>query len=195
MCSHSDHPTKFDAILHLPKSKSLPMSQVPVWFERKFAFTFPVEQYPNLCVRLRGTPARLEEITRGVSRDMLIAKREDKWSAQEHAGHLFDLESLWTARVDDFLSGGDTLTVADLRNRRTYEANHNARPLTEILADFRAARLSLVDRLEPLDPTLYSRSMLHPRLQQPMRLVDHLYFVAEHDDHHLAKIWELIQRP
>jgi hypothetical protein len=25
-----------------------------------------------------------------------------------------------------------------------------------------------------------------------MRLVDHLYFVAEHDDHHLARIWELI---
>jgi hypothetical protein len=25
-----------------------------------------------------------------------------------------------------------------------------------------------------------------------MRLVDHLYFVAEHDDHHLAHIWELM---
>jgi hypothetical protein len=25
-----------------------------------------------------------------------------------------------------------------------------------------------------------------------MRLVDHLYFVAEHDDHHLARIWEMI---
>ncbi len=24
-----------------------------------------------------------------------------------------------------------------------------------------------------------------------MRLVDHLYFVAEHDDHHLAKIWNM----
>jgi hypothetical protein len=23
-------------------------------------------------------------------------------------------------------------------------------------------------------------------------LVDHLYFVAEHDDHHLARIWELL---
>jgi hypothetical protein len=22
--------------------------------------------------------------------------------------------------------------------------------------------------------------------------VDHLYFVAEHDDHHLARIWEMI---
>jgi hypothetical protein len=25
-----------------------------------------------------------------------------------------------------------------------------------------------------------------------MRLADHLYFVAEHDDHHLARIWELV---
>ena len=39
----------------------------------------------------------------------------------------------------------------------------------------------------------FDRSMLHPRLQQPMRLVDHLCFVAEHDDHHLARIWELLQ--
>jgi hypothetical protein len=25
-----------------------------------------------------------------------------------------------------------------------------------------------------------------------MRLVDHLYFLAEHDDHHLSRIWELV---
>jgi hypothetical protein len=25
-----------------------------------------------------------------------------------------------------------------------------------------------------------------------LRLVDHLYFVADHDDHHLARIWELV---
>jgi hypothetical protein len=35
--------------------------------------------------------------------------------------------------------------------------------------------------------------MLHPRLKQPMRLVDHLYFVAEHDDHHLATIREMME--
>jgi hypothetical protein len=29
-------------------------------------------------------------------------------------------------------------------------------------------------------------------MKTPMRLVDHLYFAAEHDDHHLARIWELI---
>ncbi len=40
------------------------MTQVANWFERKFEFSFPVELYPDLCMRLRGTPARLEEIVR-----------------------------------------------------------------------------------------------------------------------------------
>jgi uncharacterized damage-inducible protein DinB len=169
------------------------MTSVPVWFERKFDFSFPVERYPNLYVRLRGTPARLEEMLQGCSPEGLIRKPENKWSAQEHAGHLLDLESLWLARVDDFLAGGDALTVADLSNRKTDEANHNARPLADILVNFRKARLHLVDRVAEFQPELFARSMLHPRLKQPMRLVDHLYFVAEHDDHHLAKIWELIR--
>ena len=168
------------------------MTQVANWFERKFEFTFPAEQYPSICLRLRGTPARMEEMLRGVSRDLLLAKPADKWSAQEHAGHLLDLEPLWMARVDDFFADGDELTVADLTNRKTHQANHNSRELREILAEFRAARLKLSDRVVNLQPALFARSKLHPRLKQPMRLVDHLYFVAEHDDHHLARIWELI---
>ncbi len=167
------------------------MSQVPLWFERKFEFTFPVAQYPNLVMRLRGTPARLEELVRDVPRDRLLKKSGEKWSAQEHAGHLLDLEALWLARVEDFLRGGDTLTVADLTNRRTHEANHNSPSVMEIAAKFRAAREQLLQRIGTLSGEVFSRSMLHPRLKQPMRLVDHLFFVAEHDDHHLATIWEM----
>ena len=176
----------------IESEKEVVASKVPLWFERKFEFTFPVEQYPNLCVRLRGTSARLEEMLRHVSHDVLTAKPGDKWSVQEHAGHLLDLESLWMARVDDFLAGVETLTAADLSNRRTYEARHNSRPLAEILDQFRAARFRLVDRVEKFQPDVFARSMLHPRLKQSMRLVDHLYFVAEHDDHHLATIWGMI---
>jgi uncharacterized damage-inducible protein DinB len=168
------------------------MSKVPAWFERKFEFVFPVEQYPNLCARLRGTPVRVEELVRDVSREALVRKADEKWSAQEHVGHLLDLEPLWLARVDDFLRGGEALTAADLTNRRTYEAGHNARALLEILGEFRIARLQLMNRVGKLDPELFSRSMVHPRLKQPMRLVDHLFFVAEHDDHHLAKVWEMV---
>jgi len=168
------------------------VTQVAKWFERKFDFSFPVELYPNLRVRLRGTPARIEEMLQGRPRSVLVKSVPGSWSAQEHAGHLLDLDSLWMARVDDFLKGGEELTAADLTNRKTYEANHNARQINEILRDFRTARSGLVDRLDALPAAAFSRSMLHPRLKQPMRLADHLYFAAEHDDHHLASIWELV---
>jgi uncharacterized damage-inducible protein DinB len=168
------------------------VSQIPTWFERKFEFTFPIEHYLVLSVRLRGTPARLEEILHDVSRDVLIRKPANKWSVQEHAGHLLDLESVWVERVDDFLTDQDTLTVADLSNRGTNEADYNARKLSEILAGFRTARLRLTDQVDKLPPDFFGRTLLHPRLKQPIRLVDHLYFVAEHDDHHLARIWEML---
>jgi uncharacterized damage-inducible protein DinB len=168
------------------------MSQVPIWFERKFEFSFPVELFPNVCARLRGTPARLEEALGGRSHIILIRKAQEKWSAQEHAGHLLDLEPLWLARVGDYLAASDQLTAADLRNRKTDEANHNARPLEQILTEFRASRERLLKRVEELDSSLFARAIPHPRLKTPMRLVDHLYFVAEHDDHHLARIWELV---
>ena len=168
------------------------MNGAPIWFERKFEFTFPVELYPNLCARLRGTPPRLEEVVSNSSRELLIRKASGKWSAQEHAGHLLDLETLWLARVEDFVRGESELTVADLSNRKTHEANHNERAVDEILDAFGGARARLMERVATVDSQILSRAIVHPRLKQPMRLVDHLYFVAEHDDHHLACIWQLL---
>jgi len=129
---------------------------------------------------------------RGRSREILVKKPQEKWSAQEHAGHLLDLEPLWLARVDDYVAASAQLTVADLKNRKTDEADHNARPLEQLLAEFRTARARLLKHVEELDASLFTRAIPHPRLKTPMRLVDHLYFVAEHDDHHLARIWELV---
>ena len=161
------------------------------WFDRKFEFTFPQEQLPSLIVRLESTPSRLEEMFHTAPPAALLTKPEGKWSAQEHAGHLLDLESLWQARLEDFAADRQTLTVADLTNRQTDEAAHNTRPLAEILAAFRSARRHLLDSVKTLPPAAFSRTIPHPRLQQPMRLVDHLYFAAEHDDHHLARIREM----
>jgi hypothetical protein len=96
--------------------------------------------------------------------------------------------------VGDYVAGSEELTVADLKNRKTDQANHNGRPLEQILAGFRAAREGLLKRVDALDASLFVRAIPHPRLKTPMRLVDHLYFVAEHDDHHLARIWELVNK-
>lgn len=167
------------------------MSEVPLWFERKFEFNFPVDLHPNLRLRLRGTPVRLEEITAGLSPPQLSRQPEGKWSIQENAGHLLDLEPLWWIRLDEFLAGAETLTAAELTNRKTREARHNDRRLADILGAFRTTRLAALERLDRLSAADFARVALHPRLKSPMRLVDHLYFIAEHDDHHLARIWEL----
>jgi hypothetical protein len=54
------------------------MAEVLQWFERRFDFSFPAELYPNICARLRGTPARLEELLRGQAKERLIRKAGDK---------------------------------------------------------------------------------------------------------------------
>src|SRR6202167_6849659 len=147
------------------------MNRAPTWFERKFEFSFPVELHPNLCARLRGTPARLEEALRGHSPKILVRKAEEKWSAQEHAGHLLDLEPLWLARVGDYVAGSAQLTVTDLQNRKTDEANYNARPVEKILSEFRSARARLVKRADEVDASLLARAIAHPRLKTPIALV------------------------
>jgi hypothetical protein len=161
------------------------------WFKRKFSFDLPLEMFPNVVERLRGAPARLEELTRGLSREELTRRVGDKWSIQEQAGHLLDLEELGMKRLDDFEAGRDSLTAADLTNRKTHEANHNAETIENILAQFREERMAFVARLDSYDDAFVNRIALHPRLNQKIRVIDLAFFIAEHDDHHLARISEL----
>ncbi|MES1262386.1 MAG: DinB family protein [Acidobacteriota bacterium] len=168
------------------------MSEISPWFGRRFEFSLPLELLPNLMARLRGTPARLEDLLRGRPREQLVDKTEEGWTAQEHAGHLYDLEALWTARIADYAEAKESMTPADLTNRKTTEANHNQRPVEEILAAYRGARQLLLETVSRQDRTAFERTLPHPRLGTPMRLIDHLHFVAEHDDHHLARIAELV---
>ena len=169
------------------------MTRPSPWFDRRFELDARVDQLPNVCSRLRGTAARLDELLRE-SRELLIRRPDPShWSAQEHAGHLADLEPLWRTRVQDFVLGRPALTEADLTNRATFDARHNDREPSRIAAEFRSARRRLVSDVEALDSAALERALLHPRLERPMRLVDHLTFIAEHDDHHLAAIWHLLQ--
>lgn len=80
-------------------------------------------------------------------------------------------------------------TVTRGRSRRT-----SASRLADLLGAFRVARTELVRLLSQADEATIVRSALHPRLRTPMRLIDLAFFVAEHDDHHLAAITELLAR-
>ena len=163
------------------------------WIDRKFTFEQPVWMYPNVVERLRGTPTRVEDIFRGASipADILIRRNRNAWSIQEHIGHLLDVEPLWTGRIEDFLSGKSRLREADLTGRKTYDANHNESSIQEIISSFRNIRGQLVRQLDELEDSAIERTAIHPRLEQPMRLLDLIFFAAEHDDHHLAQITRL----
>jgi hypothetical protein len=71
------------------------------WTERRFDFNFPAGIYPEMIERVRGTPARLEDLLNGLSSDTLTSQADGRWSMQENAGHLLDLESLVSQRVDE----------------------------------------------------------------------------------------------
>lgn len=169
------------------------MSKLLKWTDRSFQFNFPVEVYPEMIERLRGTPARLEDRLKSIAPKVLTSRDGERWSMQENAGHLLDLESLVKQRLDEYLAGAKALHAADMSNRKTYEAEHNQVEIATILTNFRAQRLQTVDRLDNLEPETFARSAHHPRLNLPMRLVDMLFFQAEHDDFHLARISELIR--
>lgn len=167
------------------------MSAKLPWMQRRWKFDFPVELYPDILDRLRGVPARIEEKVEKLPASALTRREGNTWSIQENIGHLLDLEPLMHSRLDDFLSGAAVLRAADMNNRRTHEADHNGRPIAQLVNEFRRERESLCRRLEGLTESDFSRTAEHPRLKAPMRMVDWMLFTADHDDYHLARMTEL----
>jgi uncharacterized damage-inducible protein DinB len=161
------------------------------WFERQFNFTFTQNIFPSILERLSGTPVRLEEKLSFFSPDILTVRIGDTWTIKENIGHLTDLESLWQGRLQDIMDGKEELRPTDLQNTKTSQAGHNAVPVAELLHNFRQVRAQTLTLLVNISEELIFRYALHPRLKTPMRTIDLFLFVAEHDDHHLARITEL----
>ncbi len=170
------------------------MIQRTPWLERRFESALPLEMFPNLLERLRGTPARVEDRLHGVDQEVLTASDGTSWSILENVGHLLQVEGLWAARVDDFEAGRPELTAARFESRRVGEAQFNRSAARNLCASFRLARQHLVGRLEHLKGDVLKTVARHPRLDRPMRVVDLMLFIAEHDDHHLATITQLLHR-
>lgn len=171
------------------------MPQPMPWNERRFAADLPLAMFPNVLERLRGAPPRLAERLGGLDGERLARRSGESWSILENAAHLVQVEAIWIGRLDDFARGLPELRSADSSHQRTATAASGAAEAGEIAAEivaaFARARARFVARLEALGEVDLSRTALHPRLRQPMRVLDHMLFAAEHDDHHLARISEL----
>jgi uncharacterized damage-inducible protein DinB len=162
------------------------------WTERTFPSRLPAGLFPGLLDRFEGNLHRIEVALLSVARPhRTVRPASGGWSIQEHAGHLLELERLGETRLAEFERGADALTAADMTNRGTVDADYNARAPQDIVDGLFAMRFALAARLERLRRAQIEHEALHPRLQQPMNVVDWLFFMCEHDDHHLAAMARL----
>ena len=113
----------------------------------------------------------------------------------QYRDHLYDLEELWWKRLQDFQQNKAVLSPADLTNAKTNEAGHNEKSLDQLLRQFTVERQKMLEAIYSFDEEMLLRTSVHPRLNQPMRMIDALFFVAEHDDHHIAILSSLLRKP
>jgi uncharacterized damage-inducible protein DinB len=165
------------------------------WFERKFDFSFGANEYPAIYQRLQQAPDALATILLNKPEHIIPHQPDGKWSVKEHVGHLSILEPLWRTRIRDIMEKKPVLTPTDLDNKSTSEAGFNKYDLTELLRKFAEERRETLSLLDSINVPAQNETSLHPRMQQPMRMIDILYFTMEHDDHHMAVIRELLQKP
>ncbi len=163
------------------------------WTDRVFRFGIPEGWLFNILERLAGTVPRIRTMVGSLPEALTRYQPEGRWSIREHIGHLADLEELHAGRLDDFIARRDTLRPADMSNLKTVQAQHNTMDPERLIHDLESRRNQLIDRLLRLDDDTQRFLSLHPRLQVMIKPVDMAFFTAEHDDHHLASIREIVR--
>lgn len=123
------------------------MSITEKWFDRKFDFSYGVDEYESLIQRLCSSIPRLSDLVADVP--------------------------------------VETLSITD-------KSDFNSTELEKLLRDFERERGKTLELLSSLLPDDLTKTSMHPRLSQPMRVVDLMYFVAEHDQHHFDTIARII---
>lgn len=163
------------------------MNEIP-WFERELKFGKPVELLPYFLERLEGSIYRIEQKVKHVD-DAILSKRfGGKWSIKENIGHLAEVDEIGTKRLEEMRQGVPVLSPAVFEPQ-----DYNPWPIEKVIDFFKTIRLSNLKKYEELSASDMSKSSLHPRLKVQMTPVDLAWFDAEHDDHHLLKITNILK--
>ncbi|MFK7757980.1 MAG: DinB family protein [Flavobacteriales bacterium] len=162
------------------------------WIAHKFNLGINVGWIHNILSRIEDTEIRLLHHVKNLSDEQLSRKTKDQWSIKEHIGHLIDLEELWLDRFDQFEKQLPELIAADMSNQKTKDSNHNEQGIDELINNFKNFRQILLDKVLQFGEQTQNHQAFHPRIKEMMRPVDLLFFLAEHDNHHLTTIKALI---
>ncbi len=157
------------------------------WFERSFSFGLPKGMLPFYLERLEGTIIRIEHKVKDVDEKILSERYNDKWSVKQNIGHLAEVDQVGNKRIDEMLAGVTVLSPAVFEPQ-----DYNPWPIEKVVAYFKQSRLANLNKYRALSDLHMAKGSMHPRLKVLMTPVDLAWFDAEHDDHHLLKISDII---
>jgi len=158
------------------------------WFDRKFDSNVSIDHFGEILRRLENFPVVLHKWLKTCPKAMTTFKSEGKWSVNENIGHLTLLESLWRRRFQDIKDEKQDMFPADLNNTATEQASFNTLAMNDLINRLAYERAKTIALLRQISKDDLLKKSTHPRLNLQMTIVDLMYFVAEHDDHHMQAI-------
>jgi hypothetical protein len=158
------------------------------WFQRTFTFGLQEGMLPFCIERLEGTLPRIQKKVENVADEVLSDKFNNKWSVKENIAHLAEVDEIALRRIDEMIQGISPMSPAVIQPGR----NYNQWPIEEVIEFFSSARDKNLQKYRILTSDQLKKASLHPRLKVQMTPVDLAWFDAEHDDHHLVRIGEII---
>ena len=164
------------------------MKTIP-WFERNLKFGYPIEMLPYFLERLDGTFVRLETKVKGISNEVLSQQVNGKWSVKQNIGHLAEVDEINFRRIGEMIAGVAQLSPAVFEPKKDY----NGQDVKDVLRYFQETRLNNIKRYTSLTEVELTKSSMHPRLKVQITPVDLAWFDAEHDDHHLVTINNILK--
>jgi len=157
------------------------------WFERNLKFGYPKEMLPFLLERLEGTIIRIDQKVKGVSDKTLSVRLNEKWSIKENIGHLAEVDEIANKRIDEMVNGTAVMSPAVFEPQ-----DYSTWPIGKVLQLFSKNRAANIKKYNAIKEEDLLKSSMHPRLKVMMTPIDLAWFDAEHDDHHLVKINEIL---
>ena len=162
------------------------------WIVHEFNLGIDIGWTKNILTRIEDTEIRLTHYIKNLSDKQLSLKTNDLYSIKEHIGHLTDLEELWLNRFEQFEKELPELIAADMTNQKTKSLNHNEQDINVLIDNFKNNRQASLNKVKKFSKKIQNHEAFHPRIKTMMKPVDLLFFIAEHDDHHLTTIKEII---
>ncbi|HNP97169.1 MAG TPA: DinB family protein, partial [Cyclobacteriaceae bacterium] len=121
--------------------------------------------------------------------DEVLSKQPGgKWSVKQHIGHLAEVDEIAMKRIREMLEGALTLSPAVFEPKKDY----NKMSVNQVVSIFNENRKKNLELYQNLSEADLKKESVHPRLKVMMNPVDLAMFDAEHDDHHLVKINEIL---